>query len=147
MKRIIFLCLLATMTSGYIFAIPGPGAPEKIRELFHHQFPEIEKATFYSYADSYEVHFIKENNSSEKVYYNSDGEIIETIKYYSQSKLEPFIKEKLNKKYKGKTIFGITELQSNTEHFYKIVLQDNNKWYFVKSDDKGSLNIETRLKK
>ena len=73
MKRIIFLCLLATMTSGYIFAIPGPGAPEKIRELFHHQFPEIEKATFYSYADSYEVHFIKENNSSEKVYYNSDG--------------------------------------------------------------------------
>jgi hypothetical protein len=146
MKKIIFLYLLTLISSGCIFATSGPGAPEKIKELFHHQFPEIQKEAFFSYGDSYEVYFKKESNSSERIYYNLDGEITKTIKYYGQSELEPFIKEKLNKKYKGKTIFDITELQSDAGHFYKIILMDNNNLYVVKSDDKGSLKTEKVFK-
>lgn len=147
MKKIIFLCLLSIVSAGSIFAMSGPEVPEKIKELFHHQFPEIQKATFFSYGESYVVYFKKEDNSSERVFYNRDGEITKTIRYYSQSELEPFIREKLNKKFKEKAIFDVTEVQSNDEHFYKIILEDNSNIYIVKSDDKGSLKTEKIFKR
>ena len=79
-----------------------------------------------------------------------DGSVAMTIKYYSESQLEPFTREKLNKKYKGKTISGITEVQSDAQHFYKIILVDNNtnnNLYIVKSDVNSSPETEYILKK
>lgn len=48
------------------------------------------------------------------------------------------------RKYKGKTIFNVTEVRSNTEHFYEIILQGNKTWYDVKSDAKGLIEIQKR---
>lgn len=147
MKKIFVLCLFSIVSSVSLYAA-SPGAPEKIREKFQHQFPQIQNASFFTYKDCYEVYFKKENHSSERIYYNRDGIVTITIKYYSGNELEPFIREKLNKKYKGKTILGITEVQSDAQHFYKIILLgNNNSLYIVKSDDDGSLETEKILKK
>lgn len=147
MKKLIFLCLVSIISATSIFAIPEPGASEKILKLFHNEFPKVEKPVFYDYGNSYMVYFKKDDYSSGRVYYNLDGEMTETIKYYTESELEPFIRAKVNKKYKGKTIFGVTEVVTNNEHFYQIVLQDNKMWYTVKSDATGSMSIEKKLRK
>jgi hypothetical protein len=147
MKKIIFLCFLSTIVSSATFAISGPGAPEKIKELFHHKFPHVEHPAFFDLGKSYEVYFENDNNVSERVYLNLDGEITSTIKYYTEDRLEPFIREKISKTYKGKTIFGITEIQSNTEHFYSIVLQDHKHWFTIKYNAIGSTIIEKKLDK
>jgi hypothetical protein len=147
MKKIIFLCFISIIASTGTFAISGPGAPEKIKELFYHEFPQIKNPVFFDSGDSYEVFFKKDNNVTERVFLNLNGEITRTIEYYKENGLEPFIREKINKKYQGKTIFGISEVRSNSEHFYRIVLQDNKNWFIVKSNATGSTVIERKLDK
>ncbi|WP_152267524.1 hypothetical protein [Agriterribacter humi] len=147
MKKIIFLCFISIIASTGTFAISGPGAPEKIKELFYHEFPQIKNPVFFDSGDSYEVFFKKDNNVTERVFLNLNGEITRTIEYYKENALEPFIREKINKKYQGKTIFGISEVRSNSEHFYRIVLQDNKNWFIVKSNATGSTVIERKLDK
>ena len=147
MKKIIFLYFISIIASTGIFAKPAPGAPEKIKEVFYHQFPQIKNPVFFDSGDFYEVYFKKDNNVTERVYLNLNGEITGTIEYYKENGLEPFIREKINKKYQGKTIFGISEVRSNSEHFYRIVLQDNKNWFIVKSNATGSTVIERKLDK
>ena len=73
--------------------------------------------------------------------------MLKTIKYYSDTELDPFIRAKVNARYKGKTIFGVTEVASNEEHFYQIILQDSKKWYTIKSDATGSITLVSKLVK
>jgi len=142
MKKFMLLTVFLMISFILYASVLNPGVPEKIKEIFQQQFPQIKNPSFFSYGDSYEAYFKKEGNASERIYYNLDGAIINTIKYYFESALEPFIKEKLHKNYKGKIIQSITELQSNFEHFYQIILEDDNSLYVVKCDDKGSLETK-----
>ncbi len=145
MKKLISLCLVAIISTTSIFASSLSDASEKILKLFHHDFPEVQNQTFYDYGDSYMVYFKKDDNSSCKVYYDLDGAMTKTIKYYVGSELDPFIRSKVNQKYKGKTIYGVTEVISDDEHFYQIILQDNKSWYTIKSDATGSMRLENKL--
>lgn len=138
------LSFISIFSSGSLFTTPGLKIPEKIQKVFHQEFPDIENPVFHQSGDTYSVYFKNGNNSSERVYYNSDAEMVETVKYYTQNELEPFIRGKVYRKYKGKTIFNVTEVQSNTEHFYEIILQGNKTWYDVKSDAKGLIEIQKR---
>jgi hypothetical protein len=147
MKKNIFFALLLTLVSSGAFAMCGPGTPEKIKESFHHKFPQIENPEFFDLAKGYEVYFQKDHKVFERVYLDVDGEITETIKYYTEEALDPLVRQKINKTYKGKAIFGITEIQSNTEHFYRMVLQDNKHWYIITSDATGRSVMEEKLDK
>jgi|GEM_PF-1368035 hypothetical protein len=143
MKTITLLCLIS-ITSGHLLAMAGPGAPDTIHKLFHEEFPTIENPLFYREADTFGVFFKTGINSSERVFYNLDGEMIKTVKYYTENKLEPFIYERVKRKYKGKAIFGITEIETTSEHFYEIILQGDNRWWVIKSDAMGFMQIERR---
>lgn len=146
MKKFILFSLIPLFSSSSIFAAQGPGAPEIIQKSFHKEFPNIENPRFFKDGDTYMVYFKKSNNTSERLYYNSDAEIIQTMKYYGESELEPFICEKVNKKFEGMTIFMVTEVLTNTEHFYNIIVQGNKSWYDIRCDSKGSIEIQKRWK-
>ncbi len=96
MKKFILMCLIPFFSSSNIFAAQGPGAPEIIQKSFHKEFPNIEKPDFYKDGDIYTVYFKKGSNVFERLYYNSEGEIIKTMKYYYESDLKPFILERVN---------------------------------------------------
>lgn len=147
MKKIIFLCLAALISSTLIFAKATPDAQEKILKLFHHDFPGAQNELFHDYGDSYMVYFKMNENSSGRVFYNLDGTIQQTVRYYSTIDLDPFIRAKVEEKYKGKTIYGVTEVASNDQRFYQIVLQNNKSWYIVDSDASGNMTLEKKFNK
>lgn len=134
MKKIILMGVITLMASANIFAASLPDVPDMIKETFHHQYPQIQNATFYNHGDYYEAYFKAENNKTVRVYYNRKGKIDHSIMYYKNNELNPFIRAKLAKDYEGKTVFGVTEYQSNTDHFYQIILEDAVHWYFVYFD-------------
>ncbi len=134
MKKIIFLSVFLLMATINLLAAPRPDVPEKIKETFHLQFPDIQKAVFYNHGDFYEAYFKRENNITVRLYYNHKGRIDHSIMYYKGDALNPFIKAKLAKEYDGKSVYGVTEFQSNTDHYYQVVLQDSDHWYFVYFD-------------
>ena len=147
MKKIIFLCMLTVMSSASIFAISEPGASERILKLFHQDFPKIEKPVFYDLGDSYMVYYKKNDSSSGRVYYDTKGAMVKTLKYYGESELDPFIRGKVADKYTDKKIFGVTEVLSDDEHSYNIVLEDAKYWYTIVSDETGSIRRVSKLKK
>ncbi|HEV7620417.1 MAG TPA: hypothetical protein VGO09_01715 [Flavisolibacter sp.] len=119
---------------------------EKILKCFATAFPKAENISWRSDDNNCQVSF---NNGKIrcKLWYDVDGNILKTIRYYSVESLCPYIMAKLEQKHPDKKVFGITELSSDEGIFYYIILEDNNKWYHVTADGAGNLTLANKYKK
>lgn len=144
MKKILALCLAAILTTASVSAAP---VSEKVLKVFSTSFPEVVETTWYNYDNYYAVYFKNPDGSKCRIEYDPQGNILSTTRYYSEEALSPFIRAKVNQKYPGKQIFGVTEVSSGEEFTYHIVLQDEKNWYNIKSDSMGSISLEKKMKK
>ncbi len=147
-------CMEANFCADGTSAITGnfktilPNVPEKILEIFHRDFPDAQHQTVYHVGDSYMIYFKNEKeNIAYRIYYNADGDILKTMKYYSAEDLAPFIRSKVNSKYKGKNISSVTDVTSDAGHFYQIVLEDNKSWTYINVNDQGFMQVRKKLQK
>ncbi len=144
MKKILVICLLAIFSTTVASAIP---VNEKVLKVFASSFPEVQETTWYNYDTYYSVYFKNTDGSKCRIDYNTNGKIISTTRYYSEESLPPFIRGKVNEKFAGKKVFGVTEVSSGDELAYHIVLEDNKNWYNVKSDALGYISLEKKMNK
>ncbi len=121
MKKILALCLAAILTTASVSAAP---VTEKVLKVFSTSFPEITETTWYNYDNYYAVYFKNPDGSKYRIEYDPEGTILSTTRYYSGEALAPFIRAKVNQKYPGKQIFGVTEVTSGEGLAYHIVLED-----------------------
>ena len=144
MKKISCALLLLMLACGFTYA----KAPvnDKVLKAFAQIFPKVEHPTWYEYDNYYEVYF---DNGDVKcrVKYDLDGNILSTRRDYLEAGLCPFLRAKVNEKYPGKKIFGITEVNSGDEMTYLIVLEDDKHWYHIKSDSMGMMSVDQKLNK
>ena len=75
------------------------------------------------------------------------GSILSVLRYYYEKDLPHFIAVKLKEKYPGKKIFGITEITSEEGVVYNIVLEDDTRWFHIRSTDSGYLTLTNKYKK
>ena len=149
MKKIIFLCLAAFLSTG-IFASSSPSSDpsNEILKIFNHDFPDVSNYKMSLVDGYYIIHFQDEENSSScSVYYDSKGNMAQTIKYYSADELSPFIRAKINASFKGKEITNVSEVTNNAEHYYQIILQDSKSMFIVNSNVNGTLHLEKKYKR
>ena len=151
MKKLILVFLSATFSTGIFAAIPPSSTPAKtakILKLFHQDFPEITNAQIRSFGNYYMVHFKNEENISTcNLYYDTDGNVFETIRYYSGAELSPFLRTKIMADYEGKTISSVTEFSDINEHYYQIILEDSKSLFIIKTDDNGPINLIKKFKR
>lgn len=149
MKKIIFLCATAIFSTG-IFAtsVRTPDKSEKILKVFHQDFPEVVNPKVYAVGKTYMVYFKNQKDiSSCRIFYDSDGAVLETYKYYSCAELAPFLRAKINAQYRGKIITGVTEVTSLVEHYYHIALEDNHSLFIINVDATGNIHLEKKFNK
>ena len=72
---------------------------------------------------------------------------LSTTRYYTEQNLSPAIRAKVNEKYPGKKIFGITEVSNSENLTYNIVLEDEKYWYNIESDATGIIKLNKKLEK
>ena len=144
MKKFLAICLVAILTTASVFAVP---VNEKVLKVFATSFPEVQKTTWYNYENYYAVYFQNSDDSKCRIEYDLVGNILSTTRYYSAEALPPFIRGKVNEKFPGKKIFGITEVSSGDELAYHIVLEDGKTWYNIKSDAVGFISLEKKIAK
>ena len=146
MKRIIFVTLLfagiASGAAGPIKASPN----EKVLKAFHETFIYAEKVVWHDYENQYQAYFWQ-NEINVRVWYDEDGNLLETIRYYFEKQLPPNILAKLKKRYSDKEVFGVTEITSEEEVSYYISLKDDKNWYTIKSDPYGNLQQTEKYKR
>ena len=94
----------------------------------------------------YEASF-KQSEIITRAIYDQDGNLLRTTRYYSQENLPINIITKLQKRYAGKTVYGVTELSTEDQVSYHITMQDEKNWYIIKADNWGSLELEQKFKK
>ena len=150
MKKAFLLCLIAagsmSIFSTSLHATPDVSA--KILKSFHSHFPEVTNSSIYHNGDTYVVIFKSpDNNSSGRMFYDKDGNLLETIRYYKADELSPFIRSKIASKYKDKSIFMVTDDENESEHFYQVILEDANTMLVVHVNNDGSMHLEKKYKK
>jgi hypothetical protein len=144
MKKIIIACFAALISATSVFATPSAFVTEKVLKVFHEAFPEVTQPTWYTFDNYYEVYFTNPDNSSCRIDYTPDGVVISTTRYYTAKDLPPAIRAKVNAKYPGKTIFGVTEVSTNDNLTFHIVLEDEKYWLNIQSSATGSLSLEKK---
>lgn len=147
MKKIILVTLVAFASSTSIFANPAPIVTEKVLKIFHEAFPEVKQPTWYTFDDYYEVYFTSPDNSSCRIDYSHDGTVLNTTRYYTEENLSPVVRAKVNEKYPGKQIFGVTEVSNSENVSYHIILEDSKYWYNIESNSTGNIRLEKKLLK
>jgi hypothetical protein len=134
----------AVFASSLAFA--NPSVDEKIEKNFKESFPKAEKVTWYENDSFYEVLFTN-NQVTCRLWYDHEGNVTKTERYYKAEGLSPFLLARLNKKFDGKKVFGVTEVSTDAGVTYHLILEDAHKWYQVTADDNGNMNLEKKLQK
>jgi len=143
MKKLILLLIMSGST---FFAFANPTVSEKVLKVFKTVFPQIENAKWYEYENYYEVYFDRDDIKT-RIKYDLDGRVLSTLRHYEEKTLSPFLKAKVAQKFAGKKIFGITEVNSENELTYNIVLEDDKNWIHVQADVTGQMSVTEKFKK
>jgi hypothetical protein len=145
MKKIL---LIATMAiAGITYANSSPTVDGEVLKNFKSAFPLAEKPTWYENNGLYEVVF--ENNQVKcKVWYEQNGKVKKTERYYTEKELPLFVIAKVKERFTDQKIYGVTEVVSSEEGMvYHIVLNDDQKWYHIQSDSSGNLKLNKKYNK
>ena len=147
MKKIFFAGIVILFSATSAFATRLPDVTAKVLKVFHEAFPEVKQTTWYNFDEYYEVFFKSDENCSCRIDYSPEGIVLSTTRYYPGENLSPVIRAKINEKYPGKDIFGVTEVSNNDKLTYHLVLQDSKYWYNIEADATGSCRLEKKLMK
>ncbi len=119
---------------------------EKVLKAFKETFVNAENVQWDEFADYYAVKF-SQIHIDTRVKYDKNGEVIETTRYYFEEHLPPFILAKIKKRYTDKRVYGVTEITTENDVSYYIVLEDDKNWVTIKSDSFGSFQVQDKFKK
>jgi len=144
-KNFFALICLLTVSAG-VFAFDGITINEKLLKSFKQTFPNAQEVKWIEQQDKYTVNF-KEKGILNKIDYDKDGNFLSSIRYYSEKNLPVNILVKLQKKFAGKKIFGVTEMNQDSSVTYYIKLEDEKNWITVKSDSDANLEITEKYSK
>ncbi|MDQ3550746.1 MAG: hypothetical protein M3413_04395 [Bacteroidota bacterium] len=145
MKKIFLIA--AMVIYGIANANSSPTVDGQVLKNFKSAFPLAEKPTWYENNGLYEVVF--ENNQVKcRVWYEQDGKVKKTERYYTEKELPLFIIAKVKERFNEQKIYGVTEVISAAEGMvYHIVLNDDQKWYHIQSDSSGNVKLNKKYTK
>lgn len=119
---------------------------EKVLESFRSTFKNVSDIVWNEVDGRYEVKFLH-NSISTRVSYDQHGNILRTVRYYQEESLPILIRMKVQNKFEGLKVYGVTESTADGEISYHIVLHDETNWVIIDSDAYGYIKIDKKLKK
>jgi len=144
MKKMMYLAVLLTFIVSTAFA--APVVNDKVLKAFNETFTAAENVSWEEFENNnYQANF-KLNEVIVKVLYDDKGNMLQTMRYYTENTLPPNILVRIKKKYAGKEIFSVSEISSENDINYHITLRDEKNWYIVKSDHLGNLELTSKFK-
>lgn len=144
MKKIVFLAVAALLSAG-VYA-NTPTVTEKVLKAFHETFADAENISWYETNNQYSVRFFQ-SDVRYIVYYNKNGKIVASMRFYEPSLLPVNILSELKKYNPGKSLFGVTEITSGENVAYFIKVEDSKYLYTIKADAYGNNEIYETLRK
>jgi len=147
MKKLL-LSVTAAIFSLAVFAASPTAVTEKVLKAFNASFKDAKQVVWEENptANEFEVKFVH-NDIKSRITYDAEGNILKAIRYYSETELPLLIQGKLKQKFAGKKVFGVTEVASQDQVNYHIVLEDAKYWTIVTCDSHGYMTVDKKYKK
>jgi hypothetical protein len=146
MKKLIF-GMTMLLGSATVFATTPPAEiNDKVLKAFEETFKNPTNVNWHEYEDFSEVNF-KQGDIRTEVRYDNEGNILGTTRYYFEKDLPPYILSKIRKRYPDRSVFGVTEIYTQSDLTYYLTMEDEKNWYTVKANSLGSLEQTDKFKK
>jgi len=141
-KHFLFSLMLAFGCLSQVQAAPG----RPLLDLFASMFPDAKYVTWTEDHGHHVVSFTQGETSS-RIWFDQDGSLVYSLKYCPEANLPIKIVSAVKKKYKGRQIYGFTEVTNKTGTRYEILLSDDKKWYCINVNDLGDISFKYTLRK
>lgn len=138
--------MIAASALLFSFAVWAAEPNEKVLESFRNTFKNVSDIVWNEVDDRYEVKFLH-NSISTRVSYDQNGTILRTVRYYYEESLPILIRMKVQNKFKGLKVYGVTESTADGEVSYHIVLHNETNWVIVDSDAYGYIKVDKKYRK
>ena len=147
-KFALLICLIGLAVHVQAKTHNGPlMVNEKLIKAFQAAFPLAEKVDWIENGDHYFVHF-KDHEIISEIEYDHEGNFLASERYYQAADMLPIhLAWALHKKFPGKTVFGITEINTEAETLYYVKLDDNKEWITVKGSSDGITQVIEKFNK
>jgi hypothetical protein len=142
MKKITALAIAIFVSTASLFANPGA----KLLKAFNSSFPNAHNVKWHEDDKGFLASF-KESDMLVKVNYDKNGEFVSSLRYYQENKLPLNVLMSLKKRFPDKQTYGVTEVTTIDAVNYYVKMQDDKRWYTVKSDANGNLQVVEKFKK
>lgn len=145
-------CCLLTFSAGVFAGTDHPVTgteltiSDKLLQAFQKTFPDATQVKWVEEPGGYQVTF-RQNDILTKVEYDKDAQFVNSLRYYTEKNLPVMVICQLQRKYAGKSVWGVTELSTATSTEYYVKLVDDNNWYTVRSDADGNMQTVEKYKK
>jgi hypothetical protein len=142
------ICLFVLSAQVHALADNGTATVnEKLIKAFREAYPMAEKVDWNENGDHYFVHF-KNHEILSEIEYDHDGNFIASERYYKSADLLPLhLSWAIHKRFPNKTVYGITETNTETETYYYVKLEDNKEWITVKGSSDGIVKVVEKFNK
>jgi hypothetical protein len=142
------ICGFVLFAQMHALADNGPATVnEKLIKAFRDAFPMAEKVDWNENGDHYFVHF-KDHDILSEIEYDHEGNFIASERYYKSADLLPLhLAWELHKKFANKSVFGITETNTETETCYYVKLEDSKEWITVQGSSDGIVKVVEKFNK
>ena len=145
-RKAFLLGLFTVSFSAGAFATKDTDISDRLLQTFRQTFPDAQQVVWAEQDGIYAVDF-RQRDILTNVLYDKDGNLLHSLRYYSGRNLPVTILSRLQKRFPGKTIFGVIEIASETSVEYNIRLEDDHNWITVSSDIEGDLEVIEKYKK
>lgn len=147
MKKIIaILTLVAVFASSAAFARDKSVSNKKVMDAFNKEFAGAEDVSWYSTKDKYVAKFtIKASKVT--AHFDSEGNLLATSRYITDSELPLSVITKLMKKFPDQKIHNVVEYDANDNTTYVITLESETHWTVLKAQPSGYVTTLKKLQK
>lgn len=133
MKKVILY-----VASVFIIAAATAAPGSKLLQRFNETFPNAKNVKWRDDPAGYFVSFTQNGNFN-KVFYNTNGNFVYSLKYSDAAGLPVNIAMALNKKFGESKILGVTEVTTQNNLVYNIKLSKNEKLYCLDVTSDGTI--------
>lgn len=146
MKNLILsAAMMLTLAFNAAAAIVEP-VTEKAEKTFNQLFKDADDVKWTNTGNTYEAFFTSEGIKS-RATIDAKGNLIQTIRYYSENNLPSNVLYAVKKEYKGKEVFGVTEVANKNGVNYRIVLKDDKSYTHINANSIGDTELVAKYKR
>lgn len=146
MKQLILSFIVMITFTAAKAAETNPAVNEATMKNFTSLFGNISNVNWYTENAGYTAVFHR-NEMKVVANFSKNGEFVSSIRYYKEDALPMHLQQKLTRRYKKMTVFGITEVTAGEATAYFVKMQDAKKWYTIKIDTAQNFEIIEDFKK